>query len=177
MSHTPKGRIEEIRERAEKATPGPWATVGHDLGDESYCWVSDEIIEIQAGRKIISSEGGLAPASQSWGKDQIDADAEFISHVRADIPYLLEINADLLAALEAPTWLIWSHEAGWWWKPDGNGYTPDIDKAGRYSFTQAMTICKLRSAREDGLPNETAVPSPEWISTRDVAIARAKGQS
>jgi hypothetical protein len=37
--------------------------------------------------------------------------------------------------------LIWSYEHQGWWLPARNGYTVDIDSAGRYSFTEATQIC------------------------------------
>lgn len=93
-------RLDEIRERCEKATKGPWQTKQHDVGDEEYCWVADEII-VANGRKVVANEGGLAPANQEWQREQINADSEFIAHARTDIPYLLELASSLRAQLDA----------------------------------------------------------------------------
>ena len=35
------------------------------------------------------------------------------------------------------TFLIWSWEKEQWWAPDRQGYTSDINLAGRYSFEEA----------------------------------------
>ena len=37
-------------------------------------------------------------------------------------------------------YLIWSHEHGQWWAPNSQGYTSDIDHAGRYSKSEAAEI-------------------------------------
>jgi hypothetical protein len=81
-----KEELQAIKERCEKATPGPWEIdenllVSHNF-DENYCeYVSD-----------------------NWDKDN----AEFIAHAREDIPLLLvEING-LTAELESET--AWAKE-------------------------------------------------------------------
>ncbi len=107
MSHTPKGRIEEIREREKKATKGPWfiecrhaitgridaitAHAGHIHPLEENCWNFDDCPGQDAEEIVTSDSGAYGPNIK---------DAEFIIHARTDIPYLLEINADLMAALE-----------------------------------------------------------------------------
>lgn len=41
----------------------------------------------------------------------------------------------------ADAYLIWSHEHGRWWGPDGCGYERSLRKAGRYSRDEALAIC------------------------------------
>lgn len=38
-------------------------------------------------------------------------------------------------------YLIWSNEHNAWWCPDHCGYTSSVDKAGRYSLSEAIEIC------------------------------------
>jgi hypothetical protein len=42
---------------------------------------------------------------------------------------------------EKRNWLIWSNEHGQWWAPGRHGYVTLITEAGRYTFTEALTIC------------------------------------
>ncbi len=37
-------------------------------------------------------------------------------------------------------YLIWSHEHRGWWRP-GNGYTPRLSEAGRFTRDRALKIC------------------------------------
>lgn len=39
-------------------------------------------------------------------------------------------------------WLIWSMEHGAWWAPNKNGYTDNVNKAGRYTLHAAIEIIK-----------------------------------
>ena len=65
-------RLREIRERAEKATLGPWY-VG-----EKITWMVRS-----------SAFGNIAHCDLQGGPGN-EADAVFIAHAREDIPYLLE---------------------------------------------------------------------------------------
>lgn len=49
------------------------------------------------------------------------------------------VQADLAA--EKRNFLIWSSEAGKWWGPGFDGYTPLISRAGRYKLDEATIIC------------------------------------
>lgn len=48
------------------------------------------------------------------------------------------------------------HEHVTWWKPDSRGYTICIDKAGRYSEAQALSIC--RTGENIGVPVNAVQP-------------------
>jgi len=74
-------------------------------------------------------------------------------------------------------WLILSNEHSGWWRPNSMGYTPKVEKAGRYPFAAALEICsgacygndwtknQSRTGKIDYRPpNEVMVPSPEMIS-------------
>ena len=37
-------------------------------------------------------------------------------------------------------YVIWSHEHKQWWAPNSQGYTSDIDRAGRYSESKTAEI-------------------------------------
>lgn len=51
-------------------------------------------------------------------------------------------------------YLIWSNEQGAWWMPPKRGFTTDIDKAGRYTWSQARLILEQQT-------NEVLVDAPE----------------
>lgn len=78
-----------------------------------------------------------------------------------------------------PEWLIWSHEHGLWWAPDGRGYRADVTEAGRYTRADAEHNCSLRSWAAANRPPEVMVlaPTPElWASpaVREVMRQRVK---
>lgn len=57
---------------------------------------------------------------------------------------------------------IWSNEHMAWWRPNQNGYTQDMDRAGLYGYEEAVAICvQGRIHAASGCvhrPNETMVP-------------------
>ena len=76
-------RLEEIRQRTEAATPGPWdsKTNRHpECNGEPWGWISG------------------ASGNITWSGSAGKANADFIAHSREDIPYLLS-EADRLNAL------------------------------------------------------------------------------
>lgn len=64
-------------------------------------------------------------------------------------------------------YLIWSHDAGAWWGPNGSGYTGDITRAGRYELDDANTRAGLRSWPSPTEPPEVVVsaPSPSLLAS------------
>jgi hypothetical protein len=52
-----------------------------------------------------------------------------------------------------------------WWAPKRNGYTPDVDKAGRYTKVEAEEIERLRG-EERKVPEQLALA----LSKRHVAV-------
>jgi len=85
-------------------------------------------------------------------------------------------GADARGVLEK-AWLVWSHEHGLWWRANNRGYTSSIDEAGRYTLTDALSCCDIRSRRPDGTPNEIVQPSPEWIKKALAESALSQPQS
>ena len=53
-------------------------------------------------------------------------------------------------------YVIWSFEHDAWWRPDGYGYTPRLDEAGRYDERTARDIIS-EANRYDPIPHEMAV--------------------
>ncbi len=84
-------RLREIRERATKATPGPWF-VGQAVPGILVCSRSDK-------RNIWADEGTdiTSPAANMEPED-----AEFAAHARADVPALLAEIDRLLGLTAAP---------------------------------------------------------------------------
>lgn len=81
------------------------------------------------------------------------------------LPDLLTQAADALAALSALSqsraeeakYLIWSNEHGCFWAADRRGYRTNPAEAGRYTLTEAISICRTRSW-DGGRPPETILP-------------------
>jgi hypothetical protein len=46
-----------------------------------------------------------------------------------------------MSAAAEELYLVWSHENGAWWGPDGCGYVCGLSEAGRYSHAEALDIC------------------------------------
>lgn len=90
------GRLEEIRARADAATPGPWRAVHRD----GLCTSNDD----EQGGLGLEIEG----PEEAWGRGQFHraADALFIAHSRADVPWLLA-HIDALTA-ERDAARVWS---------------------------------------------------------------------
>lgn len=83
-------RLEEIRKRAEKATPGPWRAVSTADGDtDGAAWVGTE-------RSVSLAQG-------YDGEFLHRPDAEFMANAREDIPWLLAEVARTQGALEQLT--------------------------------------------------------------------------
>lgn len=55
------------------------------------------------------------------------------------------------------TYYIWSNEHRGWWGPDSCGYTPDVNKAGRYHRAVALQICR------DAIPSSIHISCPAEI--------------
>lgn len=70
--------LDEIRERAEKATEGPWKYEEESYKDEENRWQSATTVEDGRGDEVLHDDGYLD-----------DDDAQFIAAARTDIPKLL----------------------------------------------------------------------------------------
>lgn len=81
-------QLRAIRERAEKATPGPWVAAR-----ETEYFTA---IERPDGR-ILGSVGGDGYTDNSPEHAEIEANAVFIAHAREEIPALLEHIRELRA--------------------------------------------------------------------------------
>lgn len=78
-------RVDEIRERAEKATDGPWG----------YGVQKDIAVNPHGLAFLYGPANGNIDKMQAFTSD----DAAFIAHARSDIPWLLAEVARLRAAL------------------------------------------------------------------------------
>lgn len=68
-------------------------------------------------------------------------------------------------------YLVWSHDAGTWWGPNGGAYTGDILRAGRYTLAEAQRCAGMRSWSSPNRPPEVVVaaPSPELLASPDLS--------
>lgn len=75
-------RIDGIRERCEKATPGSWKVEKyyHDEPCEKY---------IKAAAIIANDGENTCTVTRNDWSNPVEADLNFIAHAREDIPYLL----------------------------------------------------------------------------------------
>lgn len=70
-------------------------------------------------------------------------------------------------------YLIWSHEHAAWWGPDRCGYFRDVARAGRYSRTEALTICAAARGgwRPGDAPNEHPVLEADAMEIEEAVLA------
>lgn len=75
--------------------------------------------------------------------------------------------------------LIWSHQHGAWWRANQNGYTSDIDQAGRYPMQEAYNICASanRGMKRRYPPNELAINESDALWSCDTMTAAPAVQS
>ncbi len=94
-------RLKEIRERAEKATKGPWRCDVDIFNDDGEVEASVHDEEIS----MLFTEGtGVMGGEDCWTKareSQAFRNAEFIAHAREDVPFLLAELEKARAALGA----------------------------------------------------------------------------
>lgn len=60
-------------------------------------------------------------------------------------------------------YLIWSNEHRAWWRPSSQGYTMQIEKAGRYTRDEALKCCRARDRHLDEPPPELAIREVDAI--------------
>jgi hypothetical protein len=94
---TPQEQEQEIREREQAATVGPWERSDEPDGGHRVC-------QIEAGVCVccLGLMGNYDYENTRWSTATVEtwrADAEFVAHARDDIPYLLARVAQLEAAL------------------------------------------------------------------------------
>jgi hypothetical protein len=148
-------------------TPGPWHT------DGVVVWASDD------GGKSFDAPVCVIPSRNG---DQLTVPAPRAPTCGLANADLIASAPDLRMVLVGGPWLVWSIEHNAWWGPNHCGYTPDRDRAGRYSVDQAREICRNANYRAGsdnegtGLPSEVMVPSPQWLMLSDAAIAKAEGR-
>lgn len=69
-------------------------------------------------------------------------------------------------------WVIWSEEHGGWWAPGHLGYTPSLEKAGRYTEAQACAIEeRANKYRPAGTYHEIAMPDPRAAWRQRTSLA------
>jgi hypothetical protein len=83
-------RLQQIRERAEKATPGQWLCIKRNV------WAHDVYVSPDEGG---NPEAGALLASVATNRPAGEANPEFIAHAREDIPWLLDHVSTLTASL------------------------------------------------------------------------------
>lgn len=97
-------RIAEIRERAEKATPGPWSVKQPGEHSKEYIRVVDAGAPsthgfISAGVAEVCCRRSSSEFKARTPSAREQANADFIAHARADIPFLLAQIDELRDAL------------------------------------------------------------------------------
>ena len=58
--------------------------------------------------------------------------------------------------------LVWSFEHDSWWRADWNGYTKNIDEAGRYLYASCLKILDSGNMHKDRI-NEAIVPITGYL--------------
>jgi hypothetical protein len=93
-------RLDEIRARAEAATPGPWRWRGlltAEGSEQTYAGYSQRVFRFTTDS--LDTSPTLVAETFDGHSDTAPPNAEFIAHARDDIPYLLAEVERLRAAL------------------------------------------------------------------------------
>ncbi len=90
---------------------------------------------------------------------------ETLSHWQARAALAASQSRPATGLVEAP-WIVWSNEHRAFWAPNRRGYTPRIEKAGRYTKVEAEAICNGANYRANSTiykdtPPEICMPAPE----------------
>lgn len=89
MTLTPT-TLREIEQRCEKATPGPWVEDDGHIHSEPLCELAQEYVLVKVeGRTVAYERPETEVALCSQDLLNFDADAEFISSARTDVPLLI----------------------------------------------------------------------------------------
>lgn len=64
-------------------------------------------------------------------------------------------------------WLIWDFERGMWWKNGGNGYTKNVDQAGRYTAEECEKWLHSGNFNRDGMKDDAERDKPNTAIVRD----------
>ena len=84
-------RLNEIKARAEAATPGPWEADG--TGEVSQHWSRPKPWETVVGTDVACMSYCYGGSAKGVERDE---DAEFIAHARTDVPALLDALQSVL---------------------------------------------------------------------------------
>ena len=86
--------IRKAKERADKATSGPWVSITGDgpFGTQSNVRTTEGWPEVIASRTIV---GAAKPVEQQ------ESNFAFIAHARMDVPQLVELVGEIVGVLEA----------------------------------------------------------------------------
>ena len=80
--------LQEIRERADKAEPGPWRVAGRDAIVRREVWT---------GHYIIAAGDAMTPNNALRPRQNM----EFIAHSRTDVPRLIGLVGEMAGVLES----------------------------------------------------------------------------
>lgn len=90
---------QEVRELAEKATPGPWKYDGYDGFDADGEWV--EVVSDEKDDLLVQLPNGYFNATDPYKETQMTDDAKFIAAVNPEwVKALIDDHARMREALE-----------------------------------------------------------------------------
>lgn len=102
-----RAKLDEIEQRANRATPGPWYSQNPDDSHymSAFCVrsIPDEPNDIEDGNEpgMIAVTLLQMPGTVGRGGDKWEEDADFIAAARTDIPALVALARTLLAERDA----------------------------------------------------------------------------
>ena len=118
-------------------------------------------------RGVPSPTQALRLAKRLRSRAQLFGDGLGIVVLLRDAARALEGLARLkeAAPVESP-YLVWSNEHRAWWAPGERGYTRIIERAGRYTRADALTIASRRGGgwQTESNPYEIAIPEADAIT-------------
>lgn len=110
----------------------------------------------------LNEPGAVVPRGRVFGRGG-GPETKLSWQLRAIMKVLADhgVNASTTFAIpQEQQFLIWSHDAGSWWGPNGASYTGDINQAGRYTLDDARRRAGSRSWPAPNRPPEVVVAAP-----------------
>ena len=143
-------QLQAIRERAEKATPGPWDWRLERQGDVERVYHHPSLLAPD-GTPVANANDGLGIDSEYTVCESKD-DALFIAHAREDIPALLTEVERLQAESER-----WQYDAAMW-----TGYSKDFERRLVASLALAKQLAEALHFTQEYVGEATLPALPGW---------------
>lgn len=122
-----------------------------------------ERVPVAADGHLLLASADTHPKGEDGTASSLMSGAVGEAETPKEVPMTEPTNEEL-------PWLVWSHEHNAFWRPNRQGYTQFIERAGRYTRAEAEGICRAACPRANStlpitdfgtVPPEICFPAPE----------------